>query len=454
MGITEKVPPQSVEVEKSVLGSALINKDVRASMVENLTEDYFYSRQNRMIFNTIKKLYKLDTNVDLVILANDLRTNEILTAVGGETYLSELVTFVATVTNIDNYIGILEHAKLERDWIEISSNVQSVAYGKEPHNDKLEKILNFISPIGATSGKGEGLVHVKDIIPAAAEDFQKAMDGVIKGIKTGIEDFDRETGGIFLGENTIIAGRPGDGKTTIALSVAKCTASQGYPTGILSMEMKKKKLTNRLALSLGDGVIKNEHLRGVAAPSVKALEDYSMAMDKLSKLDIYIDDSANMSIGTVLTSVRAFIRKHKIKVLVFDHFSLLGYDGENKKGAAYERKEEISRGVARIIKEEEVAGLTLVQLGRDAQNRRPRLSDLSDTKALEQDANNVLMIWNPVHGDKTRRVLCCEKGRDGGSGDYYINFEGDTAKTYSMEPQEQEAYYSEIEKSANHSHRG
>jgi replicative DNA helicase len=187
---------------------------------------------------------------------------------------------------------------------------------------------------------------------------------------------------------------------------------------------------------------------------MRALKDYSTAMDKLSKLDIYIDDSANMSIGSILTSVRAFIRKHGIKVIVFDHFSLIGYDGGNGKGAAYERKEEISRGVARIIKEEEVAGLTLVQLGRDAQNRRPRLSDLSDTKALEQDANNVLMIWNPIHGDKIRRVLCCEKGRDGGSGDYYINFEGDTAKAYSMEPQEQEGYYSEIERGANHSQRG
>jgi replicative DNA helicase len=154
-----------------------------------------------------------------------------------------------------------------------------------------------------------------------------------------------------------------------------------------------------------------------------------------------------------MSSVRSFIRKHNLSVLVIDHFSLIGYDGENKRGQNYERKEEITRGIQKILKELNVAGVILVQLGRDSQNRRPRLSDLSDTKALEQDANNVLMIWNPIHGDKERRVLCCEKGRDGGTGDYYMNFEGDTAKTHSMDAQPQEEYYAEIATGANHSQR-
>lgn len=454
MGIVEKVPPQAVEIEKNVLGSSLASPKVLSDLMECAKEEFFYSRQNRIIFNTMKTMYEINPHIDILLLAQELKRVEALTVVGGETYLAELLSETATVPNIDNYLGIMKEKEAERSWTQSGAEITAIAFGNASHAEKREAIQNAMASIDSSENGDSGLKHIRDIIPEASEHFKDTLDGKVSGIKTGIADFDRETGGLFLGEYTIVSGRPADGKTTVALNMARSIAEQGHAVGIFSIEMQGKKLTNRFACMIGDGSIRNSHIRGVDVPNTNALNEYMHSMDKLSKLDIYIDDSPKATNSSIMSSVRSFIRKNKLSVLIIDHFSLIAYEGENKRGQNYERKEEITRGIQKILKELDIAGVILVQLGRDAQNRRPRLSDLSDTKALEQDANNVLMIWNPVHGDKTRRVLCCEKGRDGGSGDYYINFEGDTAKTYSMEPLKQDDYYTEIEKNANHSHRG
>jgi len=449
MEMIATTPPQNVEAEMSVLSSCMHSNDVLSHVCESLTDEHFHARENRKIFHVLSEVNKKGYTPNITLMAQD----EMLE--GMINYLGDVISASSyTLAGVEPLLKRLDNRKIERDCLVACTFAYTAINSKDDHETKTARVLDAVHAIGETVQRTSGLKHIRDIIPEASEHFKDTLDGKVSGIKTGIADFDRETGGLFLGEYTIVSGRPADGKTTVALNMARSIAEQGHAVGIFSIEMQGKKLTNRFACMLGDGSIKNSHIRGVDVPSTNALNEYMHSMDKLSKLDIYIDDSPKATNNSIMSSVRSFIRKNKLSVLIIDHFSLIGYDGENKRGQNYERKEEITRGIQKILKELDIAGVILVQLGRDAQNRRPRLSDLSDTKALEQDANNVLMIWNPVHGDKTRRVLCCEKGRDGGSGDYYINFEGDTAKTYSMEPQEQEAYYSEIEKSANHSHRG
>lgn len=441
MSFSGIIPPQNVEAEKRVLASCMHTAVVLDHCCCTLSKNHFYDRIHQKVWSVLKEINAKGYDVDLVQMGGDEKLK------GLESYIAELYSIVATTPTVDGIsstIKRLDNQRIQRECLNATLETIGIINSDDDHENKTDRILGAIGSIGDSVEKRSGLKHIKEFIPMASRQFEQALNGESQGVLTGISDFDREVNGLHRGEYTIVSGRPGDGKSTVAFAVGINMALAGESVGVFTLEMQGKKVTNRMACSVANGTLRNNHIRGVEKPKQEVLMEYQNSMTKLSKLKIYLDDTPKTTNLSIISSLRSFIKKNDLSVIIIDHFSLIDYEGSNKGGKAYERKEEITRGIQRILKELDLIGIILVQLGRDSQNRRPRLSDLSDTKALEQDANNVLMIWNPIHGDREHRVLCCEKGRDGGTGDYYTHFHGDTCKVESMLPTEQDAYYDQF----------
>ena len=428
-----KVPPNSIEAEQSLLGGLMLDALAWDKVADVITADEFYRKDHRLIFSAIANLVESGSPCDVVTVSEHLDSRGELDNSGGLEYLATLANETAGAANASAYAKILRERATLRALISAGNEIAGSAFTNDGRTaaevlDDAEKMVFEIADKG-TRGK-KGFKSLKDILPAAVDriDTLHQSDGDITGVSTGYNEFDKLTAGLQPGDLIIVAGRPSMGKTTLAVNMAENAAiGSKVPTAIFSMEMPAQQLAFRMISSLGR--VDQTHLRTGNFPD----EDWSRintAVQLMSEAPIFIDDTPSLSPGEIRARARRLQREHGLGLIVIDYLQLMQVPG-NKENRATEISE-ISRGLKALAKELSCPVIALSQLNRGVEQRtdkRPVMSDLRESGAIEQDADLILFIYREeVYNQDTPRKgiadIAIAKQRNGPIGDFPLTFVG------------------------------
>lgn len=418
--------PHSMQAEQSVLGGLMLDEKA-FDKIAYLEPWHFFDSANREIYAAIRKMATDGKSVDIVSLTDEL--GERSSATGGIVYLADLQRNTPSASNVNRYAEIVQEKAMLRSLLEASNSIASIAWGTDGSvQEKINKAQSEVMRLSESSGKRDPL-HIREVLNSAMEAIDHRSEMKIDGLLTGCRDLDSKLNGMKNGELIIIAARPGMGKSTLAVQVAAHVASQGKPALILSQEMSYQQLADRLIASAG-------RVDLGAITSGKLCEDgwnrLAAGIGKLYELPLYLDDQAALTISDVCSKARMLKRKHGLSVLVIDYLQLMSGSSDNRNSAI----EEISRGLKSLAKELHIPVIALSQLSRECEkrtNRRPMLSDLRDSGAIEQDADVVMFIYrdeeyNPDTQEKGIAEILIRKNRQGKTGDVRMAFNGEYSR--------------------------
>jgi replicative DNA helicase len=408
--LSSKIPPQSLETEMAVLGAMLLDREAVDSAVEILAADDFYKEAHSKIFQAIINLYDRNEPADLVTLTEELKKREWLEDVGGAVYLTSLMDSVPSSANLEFYAKIVKEKALLRQLIAVSTGIVSDSFNEpEQVNEFLDEAERAIFNI--TQGNfQEDFIRIKNLIHSSIETAEEMYKNkkLVTGVPTGFLDFDEKTSGLQKGELIIVAGRPSTGKTSFALNLAANAAiKEKIPVGIFSLEMSKEQLVQRLLCSEGKV---NLHKLRTGWLSESAFSRLAMGAGSLSEAPIFIDDSVNISVLELRAKARRLQSKENIKLILIDYLQLM--QGRSRVESRQQEISEISRSLKGLAKELNVPVVAISQLSREVEKRgddaRPKLSDLRESGAIEQDADLVAFIYRKL---KIRELDSDEESR-------------------------------------------
>ncbi len=429
----EKIPPQAVEAEQTVLGAILQHQEALHTGIEMLKEESFYLPKHKRIFFAIKKLYESSMAVDLITVPDELANQGQLEEVGGRRYLLDLVDSVVSIANLEHHIRIVREAAVKNQLISDCSDIISRSYDAGSTADELlDYSERKIFSIKEESLQGD-FVSLKEILPQTfeqIEDYSK-REGHVTGVPTGFPELDTLTSGFQKSELIIIAGRPSMGKTAFALNVAENVAvNKSLPVCIFSLEMAKEQLSQRLLCSRAR--ISSHQLR-TGRIADHQWTNLSIAVGPLSEAPIYLDDSASLTVMEIRAKARRLKLKSDIGLVIVDYLQLIRGHRE-----AESRQQEItyvSQSLKALARELKIPVIALSQLSRQVEMRgsgaRPQLSDLRESGALEQDADLVIFIHRPRDEDGqpgSIAELIVGKQRNGPTGIIKLAFVKDFAR--------------------------
>jgi replicative DNA helicase len=390
----QKVPPQNIEAEQSILSAILIENNTLPEVLEILSEKDFYREVHQKIFVAMVDLFERNEPADLITVTNVLKEKGQLESVGGATYLSELVDTVPMATNAAHYAKIIREKATLRRLIERTASITSRCF--EDRGD-MEDILDFAerSIFDISEDKVRPAFHaLADILTDTYKAVEQAYENkvLVTGLPTGYHELDQLTSGFQPGDLVVIAGRPSMGKTALALNITQIsTATTGIPAAIFSLEMSKEQLSLRLLSS--EARIDSSKMRG-GFLNESDLARINRAAGTLYDLPIYIDDSPAISALEIRAKARRMKMEKGLGLIIVDYLQLM------RGRASAERREleisEISRSLKALAKELNIPVVALSQLNRkveDRSNKRPVLSDLRESGAIEQDADVIVFIY-------------------------------------------------------------
>jgi replicative DNA helicase len=428
-----KVPPNSIEAEQSLLGGLMLDHKSWDKVADVVTASDFYRKDHRLIFAAIASLAEGANPSDVVTVSEHLDNRGELEAAGGLEYLATLANETPGAANARSYARILRERSMLRSLISAGNEISGAAFATDGRSaadivDEAERLVFEIAESGAR-GKS-GFKALKEILPDAVDriDLLHQSDGDITGISTGFTEFDKLTAGLQPGDLIIIAGRPSMGKTTLAINIAENAAiGSKIPTAIYSMEMPSQQLAFRMISSLGR--VDQSHLRTGRFPD----EDWSRintAVQLMSDAPIFIDDSAALSPTEIRARARRLQREHGLGLIVIDYLQLMTVPGSKETRAT--EISEISRSLKALARELSVPVIALSQLNRSVEQRtdkRPVMSDLRESGAIEQDADLIAFIYREeVYNQDTPRKgiadIAIAKQRNGPIGDFPLTFVG------------------------------
>jgi replicative DNA helicase len=425
-----RVPPHDLEAEKAVIGAMLVSETAVSAVAERLAAEDFYSEVHRIIYGAMTRLYARGDPIDQLTLTNELRSVGEFEKVGGRAYVFQIVESVPTAANAARYADIVRGKALLRDIIDVGSRITEDAFG-EPEDvskalDAAEQLIYGVS----NRTLREHLAPVSELAPGALEMIQRLYEaeGEVTGVETGFEDLDRLTTGFHKSDLVILAARPAMGKTALALNAIWHAAGQKrMPVAIFSLEMSKEQLVQRLisqttripAQALRSGNVKAEDwpklVRGVA---------------EVSRAPVWIDDTAGVTLLEIRAKVRRLSSQLKARgepplaLVVVDYLQLMIGGQGNRSENRQQEIAEISRGLKVLARDLDVPVLAIAQLSRAVEQRhdkRPLLSDLRDSGAIEQDADMVMFLYrdeyyNSDSDDKGIAEIIVGKHRNGPTG--------------------------------------
>ncbi len=394
--------PQAPEVEKAVLGALMIDKDAYVEVCDKLSPESFYEPRNQMVYDAIRRLSLDENPVDILTVIDKLGKMGILDDVGGPNYIAELTSMVATSANIEYHANIVAEKYLARQMIHYVSMVGKKIYDESYDiKDVVEEAESKLFELSQKNMKKEYSV-LSPLVDKAMDQVKlaHANQGGITGISSGISQLDDMTCGWQNSDLVIIAGRPAMGKTAFALSLAKnIAADQKIPMAIFSLEMSDVQLTNRLISNACR--IEGKKLMSGELDRADWLK-LDKKLDKLKDAPLYIDDTEGLSVMELRTKARRLVREHGVKLIMIDYLQLM-----TASGMRYNSRQEevslISRSLKGLAKELNVPVLALSQLNRGVESRegaegkRPHLSDLRESGAIEQDADMVIFLHRPEY---------------------------------------------------------
>lgn len=398
-----KIPPQAVELEEAVLGALMLEKDALTNVIDILKVESFYKESHKVIFQAILDLFSESQPIDLLTVTTQLRKNGALEIAGGAFYVTELTSKVASAANIEYHARIITEQSIKRELIRISSEIQKDAFEDTTDVfellDKMEQSMFEISEKNIRKNYSDMRSIMRDAI-AELEERKNQKDG-LTGVPSGFTALDRVTSGWQKSDLVIIAARPAMGKTAFVLSVLRNAAvDHSRPVAIFSLEMSAVQLVNRLISS--EAELDSEKIKkGTLADHEWAQLVHKTA--KLSKAPLFVDDTPALSILELRAKCRKLKAQHDIQMVVVDYLQLMSGDSKNG-GQGGNREQEIasiSRALKKIAKELSIPVIALSQLSRAVETRggdkRPQLSDLRESGAIEQDADMVMFLYRPEY---------------------------------------------------------
>jgi replicative DNA helicase len=390
-----KIPPQDIDAEKSVLGSLMIDKNAITKVADSLSPNDFYNPAHQKIYQAILDLFSKNEPIDILSVVNVLKSKNQLEETGGSSYLAELINSVPSSAHINHYAKIVREKRVLRDLISLSAEIAEDVFqkGSEVENlvDSIEQKIFKISQ----NSKDRNFVPIKDELKEAYERIEKLHQGErgLRGITTGFEELDKYLSGFQKSDMIILGARPSLGKTTLALDMARAAAYRDKATvGIFSLEMSREQLVDRLIAAeanvpfwrLRTGQLSNE-------------TDFILiqeALDRLSQMKIFIDDTPSPNIMQIRSVARRLQAEHGLDLIIIDYVQLIQPLSNTEN--TVQQFTEISHGIKALARELNIPVLAISQLNRQVDSRElkvPRLSDLRETGSWEQDADVVLLIY-------------------------------------------------------------
>src|SRR5436305_9203832 len=394
-----RTPPHSVEAEQGVLGSMLISpRETIAECVEKINEEYFYVPAHRTTYDVLVDLWNGGQGIDLITFTQVLRDRNLLDSVGGAAFVTNLFTFVPTAANVGYYLEIVREKYILRQIISAATESVRRAYEEQDEvNALLDEVEAKILAVGEDRYKAQ-MLGMKEQVMGALESIEQLWErrGGITGISTGFHEFDRMTSGLHPSEMIVIAARPSMGKTALAMNIAEHVAiNSKLPVAVFSLEMSSQQLVQRLLCSRARVNLQKVREGFLAERDFPSL---TAAASKLAESEIYIDDSAGLSILELRAKARRLKAQKNIQLIVIDYLQLLRSTTRRAQDNRQLEISEISAGLKGLAKELKVPVLVLAQLNRQPEARtggKPRLSDLRESGSIEQDADLVGLLVRP-----------------------------------------------------------
>ena len=450
-GGIEKMPPQNIEAEQSLLSCLLIDKDAIIKVADIISENDFYKDAHRTIFATIKELYNHHEPIDILSLANRLEEKKQLADIGGRTYLANLSSFVATSSNIVHYANIIQRKATLRRLQTAASEIMELSYQEEEEIDKiLDQTEQKIFSVSQKYLKNTFL-PIDNLLTEAFEriDELHKHGGKLRGLPTGFPDLDNILAGLQKSDLVILAARPSVGKTSLALDIARQAAIKSKEgVGLFSLEMSKEQLVDRLLCSQSH--VNLWKMRTGKLSDREEDNDFARigeAMGQLSEAPIYIDDSPISSIMEIRTKARRLQIEKGLGLIVIDYLQLMEGRGKYRDNRVQEVSE-ISRGLKAIARELNIPVLALSQLSRAVEQTGgpaiPRLAHLRESGSIEQDADVVMFIYRKAadrhysredlpEAEKNLAQIYIAKHRNGPTGKVELFFNEETVSFSSIE---------------------
>ncbi|MBE2294592.1 MAG: replicative DNA helicase [Phycisphaerales bacterium] len=440
-----RVPPHSLEAEQAVLGGLMLDNTTWDQVADRLDERDFYRADHRLIFRAIRRLAEQGKPFDFLTLAEWLEDRNELEEGGGFAYLGVLVRDTLSAANVSAYADIIRERAIRRELIRTAAEIADSAYDPKGRDSKAllddaEKKVFAIAERGSRTQ--EGFANMKELLASTVEriDLLFQSENPITGIPTGWADFDDKTAGLQRGDLIVIAGRPSMGKTAFAMNIAEYAAIQvKCPVAVFSMEMPGENLIMRLMSSLGRI---DQHRVRTGRLEEEDWPRLTSAVTMLSEARLFIDDSSNLSPNELRARARRLHRQEgQLGLIVVDYLQLMQVPGTNENRAT--EVSEISRALKALAKELSVPVLALSQLNRTLEQRgdkRPIMSDLRESGAIEQDADLICFIYrdevyNPDSPDKGVAEIIIGKQRNGPIGVTRLTFLGQYTRFESYAPE-------------------
>ena len=399
--VIKRIMPHSEEAEQSVVGSMLMDKDAILVASEIITGEDFYAKQYGIVFDACVELYNEGKPVDLITLQDRLREKDVPPEVSRLEFVRELLTSVPTSANVKYYAEIVREKSMLRRLIKVTDEISNTCYaGKEKLEDILETTEKKVFDLVSKGDTGE-FVPIRQVVINALDRIEAASKtkGNVTGVATGFIDLDYRTAGLQPSDLILIAARPSMGKTAFVLSMAKNMAvDYNTPVAIFSLEMSNLQLVNRLISNVCE--IEGEKIKS-GRLSRQEWEQLNSRVRSLFSAPLYVDDSPSLSILELRTKARRLVKEHGVKIIIIDYLQLMNATGM-KFGSREQEVSMISRSLKQLAKELNIPVIALSQLSRKVEerndgNKRPQLSDLRESGAIEQDADIVCFIHRPEY---------------------------------------------------------
>lgn len=432
--LPDKLPPQNLEAERSLLGSLLTDREAINRVIDMVGADHFYQRTHQLVWTAVSELWERHENIDILSVSTKLSDMGQLDAVGGVGTLTALASEVPTAAHVQTYARIVQRKKSLRDLLDVSHRLQLLAHREDDDVDDIlgeaEQQLFSVTQKTLTN-KFDALSGELD---RAMERIQNQDEGTLRGVASKHVKLDQTLGGFQKSDLIILAARPSVGKTALAIDIARRVAEQQIPVGIFSLEMSMDQVVDRLIAAKARASL--WRLRTGKLSHEGEFNDFLKITNAISELrdsPIYIDDTPGMNVMQMRAMARRLKAEHGLGVLIVDYLQLMS--ARRNYDSAVQQVTEISRGLKGLAKELAIPVIALSQLSRAVENRegnRPRLSDLRDSGSIEQDADVVMFIHREdkinfqraqEEGRSNLAQLIIAKHRNGPTGeiDFHIN---------------------------------
>ena len=427
-----KVPPHSIDAEQSVLGGLMLDNRAWDIIADRVSEEDFYRQDHRLIFRSIAELAEDSKPLDWITLSEWLKQRSELENAGGTSYLGTLAKDTPSAANIKAYADIVREKSVLRQLISVGTDISALAFdsGDRDSRSLLDEAEQRVFKIAEQGARQQAFKPIKQLLKDSLDQIQRLAEteGTITGTATGYADLDEKTSGLNAGDLVIVAGRPAMGKTTFSMNIGEHVALNGLPVVIFSMEMPAEQLVLRMFASNGRvplSDIRTGKIRDEDWPRV------AMAVKAFSKTKIFIDDTAGQSPTEIRAKTRRLTREHgQLGVIIIDYLQLMQTGSQSDNRAA--EISEISRSLKGLAKELKCPVIALSQLNRSLEqrpNKRPIMSDLRESGAIEQDADIIIFVYrDEVYDedspDKGQAEIIIGKQRNGPIGTVRLTFHG------------------------------